>query len=616
MCKLYSYIILIVFMMISLSLKAHLALEKALAFQHLKEVNKQWVNYCDISPTLEIAFESDVDRIAFHLNHVIANLKTNTSVDLSDRQSENRAQLLNLLQTYSNSKQFPVNKYHPNRHPYFIDESGTHCAVGYLIAASGYSTLANEIKESYNYRYLLDMPEANLLPWATEFGFTIKELAWIQPGYSPTSILTEFPDGPNGPVTKLEHDLTNDQLIINGAFSEIGGVPCSQIGYYKNSSFHCLGSGLSGPVNDVSTNGADILAAGLFMYNGVSYPLARFESGTWVYYDIPGRSGAAGVQVFDGESGDKSGIIIQHSMIPGQEEIWIQDAANNWSKKLTATGTINDAAVTPDGWLFGGAFNTVTVHNQGQNDITIACNNLILKDLGTNNWQALGTEVSDNVNGIDIFDGVAYISGSCSNLQDVCVSTYENGTLTAYVGFQSSGFLPNYTSDVRSFLKTDDTHLFVGDFYHSFGLYHGNNLAYHHPIYGYMPGVSFDHPINQIIQYEGDIFIGGEFTYNYSMYGDSITYLAIYGSPISSVDAPIADTGIQIYPNPATNFVSVKGMASAYAYTIHDTSGRLLLSGTGRPDNQIDLSSLSDGVLLLAVWNESGRYSSKVVKSW
>jgi hypothetical protein len=68
--------------------------------------------------------------------------------------------------------------------PRFIDDRGVHCAVGALIAASGRDDLAHEIAATYEYAFVRDIHVPALARWAAEHGFTVDELAMIQPSYS------------------------------------------------------------------------------------------------------------------------------------------------------------------------------------------------------------------------------------------------------------------------------------------------------------------------------------------------------------------------------------------------------------------------------------------------
>ncbi len=58
---------------------------------------------------------------------------------------------------------------------------------------------------------------------------------------------------------------------------------------------------------------------------------------------------------------------------------------------------------------------------------------------------------------------------------------------------------------------------------------------------------------------------------------------------------------VKLYPNPATDYVIVEGVAPASEVSLHSMSGEQLYAGRadGRGSLQIDMTALSDGVYLL-----------------
>ncbi|MEQ8909669.1 MAG: T9SS type A sorting domain-containing protein [Vicingaceae bacterium] len=153
----------------------------------LISLNAQWQDKALNIPTyaMKLNLENDVDLIQLHLDLVIKQLEKRELPQFSESQLEKRHALLNELTKYKKRGVFPQNLYHAQRTPYFIDDYGTACAVGYLIIQSGHADFTKTISEKYNYRYLSDMPQAEIQQWATIHGFTLDELEWIQPSYGP-----------------------------------------------------------------------------------------------------------------------------------------------------------------------------------------------------------------------------------------------------------------------------------------------------------------------------------------------------------------------------------------------------------------------------------------------
>jgi hypothetical protein len=88
------------------------------------------------------------------------------------------------LRTYIDRGVFPANRDFPGRRvPYFVDADGVHCAVAFLAAQSGERDLVDVVVEGYNNARVDEMPVEPLAAWATRNGFTVDELALIQPQY-------------------------------------------------------------------------------------------------------------------------------------------------------------------------------------------------------------------------------------------------------------------------------------------------------------------------------------------------------------------------------------------------------------------------------------------------
>ncbi|OYP35359.1 ankyrin repeat domain-containing protein [Rhodopirellula sp. MGV] len=154
-------------------------------YRALCELNRQWSTR---SPDLNVintdfAIASDVPLIRIHLSLALRELHDADTSRLNATQKHQRKNHLKTLQTYINAGQFPQNVFVEGRRPVFIDPCGTHCAVGHLIAMSGHASLANMINEEHQLDYLSDIRTEGLRQWQEASGFSLAELALIQPTY-------------------------------------------------------------------------------------------------------------------------------------------------------------------------------------------------------------------------------------------------------------------------------------------------------------------------------------------------------------------------------------------------------------------------------------------------
>jgi len=128
--------------------------------------------------------ERERTRIRQHLAHVELTLRARDTSHLTPAQRQARLASLDRLRTYRERGVFPRNTRHPDQYlPYFIDDHGTACAVAQLILDSGAEELAHRVADRENHAYVPDMTTEGLGEWADAHGFTVDELAMIQPSY-------------------------------------------------------------------------------------------------------------------------------------------------------------------------------------------------------------------------------------------------------------------------------------------------------------------------------------------------------------------------------------------------------------------------------------------------
>lgn len=183
--------------------------------QQLIQLNKNWTHRNNLNLIQDYnASYSEIELIQLHLSMVEQELRKASSTKLSLKQKENRFKCLDILNGYWTSGLFPQNTYHSTRVPYFIDVHNTYCAVGFLLKKTGFDSVARKINKENNYGYLKDLAvqykEIGL--WAADYGFTLDELAWIQPTYNPTYTLP-YDKFSNGTDTIIKEPCKSDGYI-------------------------------------------------------------------------------------------------------------------------------------------------------------------------------------------------------------------------------------------------------------------------------------------------------------------------------------------------------------------------------------------------------------------
>ena len=185
-------------------------------YGQLVDFNYNWEKYADRAPTGEARdFMTDGDLVAAHLGSVLPILRSNPVEHLSIAQLRNRYHLIEVLDGYREAGQFPINYYHQERIPVFIDEHNTHCAVGYLLQQSGYEHLAQRMARQDNYIWVKDIQDPDVFAWQKASGFSLEELKLIQGAYDNYIVGAlylpnryEIPQKPEHMTVYFENDLT------------------------------------------------------------------------------------------------------------------------------------------------------------------------------------------------------------------------------------------------------------------------------------------------------------------------------------------------------------------------------------------------------------------------
>jgi hypothetical protein len=95
-----------------------------------------------------------------------------------------RRLLLAELASYRVAGCFPKNRHFAEPTPFFVDDSGTRCAVAHLLELGGEGALVQRIARGRNNARVLELAdEPRLTAWLDAAGLTLDEAALIQPSY-------------------------------------------------------------------------------------------------------------------------------------------------------------------------------------------------------------------------------------------------------------------------------------------------------------------------------------------------------------------------------------------------------------------------------------------------
>ncbi len=578
-------------------------------YEHMVEVNENW-KYQKKSRYIEFtSFSTDIDRIQKHLLLVEQSLRERRTSHLSSIQTVNRMKMLEVLHDYAMAKKFPINTEHAVRQPYFIDKFGTHCAVGFLVKESGFGWISKDISEGQNFAYVREINSPKLIQWSKDFGFSLTELAWIQPAYMPDQTYSQIGNGANGKVTNSIGNYNT--WYFSGEFDTLNNLPCLQVGMYMDGQLSCLGSGIDGEINDIdyhTINGLTV--AGHFLHNGTYYPMASFQNSIWTYHAIPNRPNARAT-AFGSITNYRSYVAIDNLTQSGTQEIWALSSNGIWSQLAKVFGSVNEISSTG---TYVGVFDSSEVWINGIPTV-LHSKNILIRNY-TEQWETVSGLVPDTIFTLTAKQNVLYVGGTASadiGSSGVIISSILNNIAQPIMTV--STLIPSQHYSVYCIEVVYGDIYASGDFQFSSGIIgnFGRNLAKIDPSSGTYASLGFlDSTVYTFNKVNTTLFIAGDFSLNYSSSGTQmINRLAKLDGFLELEDKDISSFfKLAIHPNPSKGNLEISGISqSELQYVeIFDMQGKLVLAST---QISIDANALDAGMFVVRMTSKSGQTIQK-----
>ncbi|SFT75422.1 Por secretion system C-terminal sorting domain-containing protein [Lishizhenia tianjinensis] len=571
---------------------------KSLAKNHLLTVNSQWTYFSKDIPAEEVVFDNDIDRIAYHLQTVCRLLNAQNTEHLSAPQLENRNNTISILEGYAARKVFPTNHYHTKRQPYFIDNYGVHCAVGYLVKETGFPEISKEIARTQNYAYVKEIQSEALLQWAKDYGFSVQELALIQPTYPSENYSARLGNAPNGEVKDLK--TSNNKMAVVGSFSEVENGACANIAYYENGVYTCFGNGIEGDAKGIihyDGNSDLLIVYGEFISNGITYPVAKFENDTWSFLAIPNRSNRIAMAGSRTDGADGFRVSIEVKEQEHSQEVYSYSHEDGWEIEAKVFGEIN----TLDYGAFGGDFDFIYVHELGH---AVYSKGLLIPDEESSNYHTFENGLPSSIHCLELVNQEMYIGGmhyrnAVDNNPILC--KFSNGNLSTLINLTSlSDTFGLITYEFINDIKVVDDQLYFGGYLHSkdeFIGYQRHFFSYDLNTNEFTCQNGFNYLVCCIEVYNGEMVIGGKF-YHYLVKWDNYQYVGVEHED---------NMYLFTFPNPISQgsklTLEIPTQENIERISIVDMKG----SRTSLPTTlELTLPVLSEGTYLLEVKLKSG----------
>ena len=550
------------------------------AYAKLCDVNKCWTEQKDIA-TLNYPTNTNYTErkwIAIHLQLVEQTLRSRSTTHLTEAQKKNRLAALDHLNTYWKSGAFPINEDFSYRLPIFIDKHDNFCAVGYLVKATGYESVSRMIASKTNYAYVREMNYPELGIWAKEYGFTVDELAWVQPGYPPARYAASIGNGTDGEVVELYVDKSGQKMYVGGAFTNVDGtIVANNIAYVTEAAgaytWHKMGSGVNGKVNAIIEFRNKLFVAGKFTSAGGAgvTNVAYWDGANWI-------SGAGclwgEVKQFIEYNGDLyacGSFDVCAALADINFAKW-DSTYKTWTQLPGLSGQVNTMQVVNGDLVLGGNFK---YNNKNTN---------IIKADGKGGFTNFSNTIEHEVMDIEEFNGNVYaackkVASNKDLLKKLVGSSWQTQTI-----FSSTSMHPILS--YNTLCIENDTLMMGGDFTYTpmLGTFIKNNIDVTPYVTSSSTGTDYsfivDSTINKMVVFKGSVIAGGKFKYGYSKL-QVLNGIArkSYNNPVNVSTVTLDESSFDIYPNPTTNnIVTIENDIHATTFVLTDVSGKTVKS--------------------------------------
>lgn len=577
-------------------------------FDKLCEVNKCWTEQQDLNKLHYPAFsgQSEHEWIRIHLQLVEQTLRARNTAHLSATQKANRLAALGHLNEYWHSGNFPVNDRYSTRTPIFIDRHDNFCAVGYLVKATGHEQVSRMIAEKTNLAYVREMNYPELYAWAKDYGFTVDELAWIQPGYPPVTSVAKVGKGTNGQVHKLFVDAGDEKLFVGGTFTQVDGtIAANNIAYvtYDNGNYtwHGVGTGVNGPVKAIAEFDKNVFVAGSFTDAGgkAVNNIAYWDGTTW--HSAGCISGTVNdLVVYKDELYAVGDFDVCASAADINFAKWSGTA---WLPINGVSGHVNAAHAMSDHIILGGKF---SYSSKNEN---------IIKWDETNGFTTYTASIDNEVNDIHDFKNALYVGMSGDVDTTVVVRKLNTGT-SNWDALKQPPLRGTNQVSVNTFCAVDGKLFAAGDLSYAplIGIGVSNCLEVGDTMLSVGKSFGVDSAIYSMANFKGKFVAGGKFKKGYSGYFPvDINSIAAQGSGLSVETINTNEFEFNIYPNPLkkNSQLTVENDFNATQLTVMDMQGRVVAQYPLRPQarQQVDLKELPAAVYVAELSNDAGQHA-------
>lgn len=592
-------------------------------YDQLCAVNPEWKNYGPDELDRRLGADAQALRrptglptngdalVRLHLEWTEKLLRSEAPEGLSAAQQARRAELLDALNGYMRAGRYPQNTRYSWRTPIFIDDNDVFCAVGFLMKTTGEEAFCRNVRETNNLVYVREIESPAFFEWAETNGFSVPELALIQPAYAPQEVWAAPAGVKAGRVTAVTAT-PGSPFTYYAELSETG----AQLSVWNGGASQDLGLPWPGKINAIARFDEQIIAAGTFESEDGQFVLAKLENETWTAVRPGMTTGEAyALEIW----GDR--------LFVGGDFQYVEDIAAE--QHLFAYTKEN-----PQIFFGGMELNKPVRALQVYNDRLYAGGDFSKAD-GSPADHLVSYDAEGRLEPVEGWEGDLYALESFSGklLAGGALFTAEGDTLSGLAAWDGESWenladpltfgreAPEPGDAARVLFARGDV-VYVGGQFEvtvlGIGVY-GKNLArlnYVEEQYWNLEGMmaEADGPVLALAENHSSLYVGGTFTtVNQEETGGFVTTEL---TPTSRPKTDPRDLDFRLYPNPTSDVftIALPEAVENARLVILDVSGRELLYrqlAEGAAEHAVSTAELAPGVYLCRVQSGDGVFVSQ-----
>ncbi|MEY4928225.1 MAG: hypothetical protein RI894_2663 [Bacteroidota bacterium] len=242
---------------------------------------------------------------------------------------------------------------------------------------------------------------------------------------------------------------------------------------------------------------------------------------------------------------------------------------------------------------------------------TTVMNHLAKWDATTSKWVAVAGGCNGNVRTLKSYNGALYIGGDFALANGVAntrlIAKYDGTSFSPVGGGVTAG------ASVRV-IQAMNGSVYVGGDFTKVGTVSAKNIAAiaTNAPYWTSYGSGVTSPVNTLIYHAGNRYLGQGVT------GTAANYLKMWSTTVATQNEEPHTEPLTVFPNPASNEITVKTSESMKTIHIYSLSGSLLSTETNIDSNMHTLSieNLPQGAYLVYIVTKNGKTGVQKVVKW